>query len=410
MTQQTHKTRGIIVGGSGLIGGAVVHHFNKCCGDNIEILSPNSKKMSLASAEDVEKYTSYWKPDFIVNSAIAAIDSDPQLAYTINYIGSINLAKVALKLNIPYIFVSSAAVFPAGNHLLEEQHLSLEAKLSNYAKSKLMSEMTLRHMHEQQGLDFTAIRLAIVYGKHDHKIQGFHRLLFSVADQAMPIFLTTKGVRHSYSNAKKVPLFIHHALKNRNEFSGQFYNFADPEPVELVNLIKTIKSHLGVNKPKNIFLPLRVANFGANTLKVLLKILLQIGIEAKMPAELMFLNQFYETQTLDGTKLRSSSFTDPWPEETIYSRLPEIIEYYLARWKHRNILSGFKDDFSEPRADIQQFIEKPQQLLKQIHDGDLTPFGEFSTLQNDSTKTPPKSPNHAQRTWFGEDPSKGSLS
>ncbi len=392
MTQQEHKiTRGIIVGGSGLIGGALVHHFNKCCGDNIEILSPNSKEMSLASAEDVERYARYWKPDFIVNSAIAAIDSDPQLAYTINYIGSINLAKVALKLNIPYIFVSSAAVFPAGKHLLEDQHLHLEAKLSSYAKSKLMSELTLRHMHEQQGLDFTAIRLAIVYGKHDHKIQGFHRLLFSVADQAMPIFLTAKGVQHSYSNAKKVPLFIHHALRNRSEFSGQFYNFADQEAVELVSLIQTIKNHLNVNKPKNIFLPLRVANFGANALKVLLKILLQIGIEAKMPAELMFLNQFYETQTLDVTKVQNSSFTDPWPEETIYSNLPEIIEYYLTRWKHRNILSGFDDDSFEPSGDIQQFNKKPQQLLKQIHDGDLMPFGEFSTLNNNSTKTPPKS-------------------
>ncbi len=349
--------------------------------------------MSLASAEDVEKYTNYWKPDFIVNSAIAAIDSDPQLAYTINYIGSINLAKVALKLNIPYIFVSSTAVLPPGNHLLEEQHLHLQAKLSNYAKSKLMSEMTLRHMHEQQDLDFTAIRLAIVYGKHDHKIQGFHRLLFSIADQAMPIFLTAKGVRHSYSNAKKVPLFIHHALKNRSEFSGQFYNFADQKPVELVNLIQTIRNHLGVTKPKNIFLPLRVANFGANALKILLKILLQVGIEAKMPAELMFLNQFYEPQTLDVTKLQNSSFTDPWPEETIYSNLPEIIEYYLTRWKHRNILSGVDDDSFQPGGDIQQFIEKPQHLLKQIHDGDLTPFGEFSTLDNDATKSPAKSPD-----------------
>ena len=381
MTQQSTKTRGIIVGGSGLVGGALVHYFNKCCTDNIEILSPNSKKMSLASEDDIERYAAYWKPDFIVNSAITAIDSDPQLAYTINYIGSINLARVALKLNIPYIFISSAAVLPAGVAINENQHLNLEAKLSNYAKSKLMNERTLKHMHEQDGLDFTALRLAIVYGKHDHKIQGFHRLLYSVVDQAMPLFLTAKGVHHSYSNTKKVPLFIHHALNNRSEFSGQIDNFADPHPVELVHLIQTIKNYLGVKKPRNIYLPLKVAKFGAGVLKRLLKALLQIGIEAKMPPELMFLNQFYESQTLDTTKLKQSSFIDPLPEQSIYTRLPEIIEYYISRWEPRNLISGFNDDYFITREDVQQFIESPEELLHQIHDGEFSPFSEFTELQ-----------------------------
>jgi len=383
MIQQSKKIRGIIVGGSGLIGGSLVHYFSKICPDDIEILSPNSKKMSLGSEEDIGRYAKHWKPDFIINSAIAAIDSDPQLAYTINYLGSINLAKVALKLNIPYIFISSAAVLPAGNKISEDQQLSLEATLSNYAKSKLMSEMTLKHMSEHQGLDFTAVRLAIVYGKHDHKTQGFHRLLYSIADQAMPFFLTAKGVQHSYSNAKKIPFFIHHVLNNRAEFSGGFYNFVDSEPVELVHLIQTIKNFLGVKKPRNIFLPLRVANFGSGVLKRLLKSLLHIGIDAKMPAELMFLSQFYETQTLDDTKLRNSSFVDPCPEQTIYSKLPEIIEYYISRWEHRNLISGFNDEFFVPRKDVQQFINSPQHLLQQIHRGDFKPFGEFSKLDQD---------------------------
>lgn len=341
--------------------------------------------MSLAVPEDIERYTSKWKPDFIINAAIAAIDSDPQLAYTVNYLGSINLAKTALKLQIPYIFVSSAAVLPSGDFLTEERHLDLAANLSNYAKSKLMSELTLQHMHKEDGLDFTAIRLAIVYGKHDHKTQGFHRLLYSVADQAMPIFLTAKGVRHSYSNAAKVPFFIHHTLLNRAEFSGQIYNFVDPEPVELAHLIQTIKNFLGVDKPRNIFLPLRIATFGAYCLNILLKGLLQIGITAKMPAELMFLNQFYETQTLDAGKLRNSSFRDPWPEQTVFTKLPEIIEYYISRWEQRNLISGFNDDFFVVREDVRQFINNPQNLLRMIHKGEFSPFAKFSRLQKKST-------------------------
>jgi hypothetical protein len=67
--------------------------------------------------------------------------------------------------------------------------------------------MTLEHLQLEEGLDCTVIRLAIVHGKHDYKIQGFHRLLFSIADQAMGVLFTGKGVEHSYTNAKNCPVY-----------------------------------------------------------------------------------------------------------------------------------------------------------------------------------------------------------
>ena len=160
----------------------------------------------------------------IPRSIFSTSSSDALLSYEVNYLGSINLARVALALGIPYIHISSAATLPPGDNLTEEDHLPLDRSLSNYAKSKLMTEMTLKHMHEKYGLDYTLIRMAIVYGAHDHKIQGINRLLFNIVDRAMPFMLTKKkGVLHSYSNASKVPFFIHHILKNREEFSGQTY-------------------------------------------------------------------------------------------------------------------------------------------------------------------------------------------
>ncbi len=59
-------------------------------------------------------------------------------------------------------------------------------------------------------------------------------MLFSIADQSMPFILSKPGVRHSYSNTKKIPLFVNHMLENRDEFSGESYNFVDKEPVEMV--------------------------------------------------------------------------------------------------------------------------------------------------------------------------------
>ena len=372
---------GIIIGGSGLVGGGIVYYFKKKWG--CRILAPNSKTLSLRDAEDIKNYFESNRPDFIVNSAIASIDSNPKLSFEINYLGSINLAKVAAALKIPYIFLSSAAVLPPGKNLAEEEHLPLSADMSNYAKSKLMNELTLAHLHESEGLDYTVVRLAIVYGKHDHKIQGFHRLLFSVADQSMPMLFTSESVCHSYSNAKKIPYFIRHILLNRNECSGRIFHFVDPETVPLSQLILTIRNYLGLKRPKEIYLPYPIANFGAGCLGKMVKILGKIGIDARMPPELMFMRNFYESQTLSSEKLISSNFTDPFPDETVYSQLPDIIEYYLTRWEQLNLITPYDKEFFDPQKLAEDFHTSPQSLLADIHQQKIDPFLKFKETREE---------------------------
>lgn len=361
------RRRGIIIGGSGLIGGALVHYFKKRV-ENTEILAPNSKRLSLGKPADIQLYFRQYKPDFIINTAIAAINSDAQLAYETNYLGTLHLAEVAIEHKIPYIHISSSATMPMGTELTEEERLPLEATLPNYSKSKLMAELSLEHLARTRKLDYTTVRLSIVYGKHDHKIQGFHRLLFSIADQAMPILLTRKKAMHSYSNAKKISPFVHHLLNNREEFSGQTYNFADPEPVELSHLILTIKALLGLSTPRRIYLPLPVARTGKNIIFWFIRKMNRIGIEARMPGELMFLENFYKSQTLSTRKLQQSSFQDPNPEATIYTELPGMIEYYLTRWEHLNLITSFNTEFYSPKNTLDDFKSDPQKLLSTLHE------------------------------------------
>lgn len=370
------KMLGVLIGGSGLIGGGLMHYFKTKTSSEIEVLAPNSKKLSLREPNDIKDYFRKFRPDFIINTAIAALDSDPQLAFEVNYMGSINLAKMALALRIPYIHVSSASTMPMGEDLREEDRLPLSADMANYAKSKLMAELTLRHMHETMGLDYTNVRLAVVYGKHDHKIQGFHRLLFSVVDQAMPVMLTKNGIRHSYSNAKKLPRFIHYILEHRDEFTGKTYNFVDREPVELVSLIRAIKRHMGLTRPKEIYLPYSLARFGKTSIQWLVRKLNRIGVEARMPAELMFLENCYVSQTLSAKKTQKTSYIDPAPELTIFTRLPALIEYYLTRWKHFNLLTaGYERELYDPQKKIEEFIHSPESLIELIHNqgGSLRP-------------------------------------
>ncbi len=368
------KLLGVLIGGSGLIGGTLAHYFKTNTDANVDLRAPSSKKLSIRNAEDIKDYLKRLKPDFVINTAIANIGSDAQLSLEVNYIGTLNMARAAAALNIPYIHISSAATLPTGENLQEDDTLSITAKLNNYAKSKLMAENTLRHMQENIGLDYTCIRLAIVYGEHDHKIQGFHRLFFSIADESMPVLFTKKGVVHSYSNANKFPYFVHHVLLNREEFSGQTYHFVDKNPVELADLILTIRSYLELSTPREIYVPYSVAKFGKKALEILLKGLTRIGIKGNLPPELMFLESFYKTQTLSSQKLQKSSFKDPMPDENIYSKLPELVVYYLNRWTHENLITTFSDKVLHPNAMANEFKEAPKELLESIHHDSVSPF------------------------------------
>jgi nucleoside-diphosphate-sugar epimerase len=365
--ESSQKKTGILLGGSGLIGGAITHYFKTLQDLNYELLAPNSKKLSLRVPEDIKQYLQRLKPDFIINTAIAALDSDPLLSFETNYLGTINLAKAAIALNIPYIHFSSAATMPSGVNLKEGNQLSLTADLTNYTKSKLMTELSLKHMWETMGLDCTIIRLGVVYGKHDHKIQGFHRLFFSIADQAMPVMLTKPDVAHSYTHTKKLPPFVQYILNHREEFSGQTYNFVDPEPVLLSEIILTIKAYLQLSTPREIYVPYHLSKLARTGLCWLMRKLSGIGIEARMPAEMQFLDNFYQTQTLSADKLTKSSYGLRDRDITVFSRLPVLLEYYLTRWVHLNLVSLRDYDFFDPKNRADDFQYNPGKLLKNIH-------------------------------------------
>ncbi len=375
------KKFGVLIGGSGLIGGALMHYFTTETENEVEVLAPNSKRLSLREPEDIRLYFQKYKPDFIINAALAAMDSDAQISYEVNYLGSINLAKAAMALKIPYIHFSSAAVLPMGENLTEKEHVPLAANLHFYPRSKLMAEMTLKNLQETRGLDCTIIRLGVVYGKHDHKIQGFHRLLFSIATQAMPFMMTRQGVLHSYSNTKKIPPFVHYVLEHRGEFSGQTYHCVDRNPVELSQLIFTIKSYLELKSPRELYLPYRLTKCGKGGLIFLLRKLGRIGVEVHLPAELMFLECFYKTQVLSVEKLQKSSYGDRHSELSIYTELPDIIDYYYKRWQHLNLISHGKSEMLDgPQKGINEFIQSPQSLINDLHQGKVDYFSEFDSL------------------------------
>lgn len=368
------KKLGVLIGGSGLIGGTIVHYYQTHHPDTVDIRAPSSKKLSIREEEDIRRYLAEVRPDFVINASMANLAADGQMSYEVNYRGPINLARAATALQIPYIHISSAATLPAGEDLGEDDTMPLSPNLSNYAKSKIMAEKTLALMAEREGLDYSCVRLAIVYGAHDHKIQGFHRLFFSIADESMPVLFTKKNTLHSYSNARKLPHFIHHMLENRQEFSAKTYHFVDKNPVDLSTLILTIKSYLHLNQPKEIYVPYWMANSGKKMLEFMLRVLRRIGLSASLPPELMFLDSFYKPQTLSSRRLRESSFVDPFGEETIFTRLPDLVVYYLTRWNHENLISTYRESLDLEKTVEQTFMENPKALLDEAHAEGVGPY------------------------------------
>jgi len=377
----TEKKTGVLIGGSGLIGGTIVNYYKTQHPETVDIRAPSSKKLSIREEKDIRQYLTEVNPDFVINASMANLGSSGQLAYEVNYLGPVNLARAAAVLQIPYIHMSSAANLPAGTNLKEEDTLPLGPELNNYAKSKLMAEKTMQLMAEKEGLDYSCVRLAIVYGAHDHKIQGFHRLLFSIADESMPVLFTKKKTLHSYSNAKKLPYFIHHMLENRSEFSKQTYHFVDSNPVDLANLILTIKSYLHQSSPREIYVPYWLAKMGKNSIVVLLRLLRKFGLKATLPPELMFLDSFYRPQTLSPEKLQNSSFIDPLPEESIYTRLPDLVVYYLTRWSQQNLIATHKETPKMDKTVEEAFRNDPQSLVDSLHTKGIAPF---STMKKEA--------------------------
>ncbi|MCI5210702.1 MAG: epimerase, partial [Candidatus Electrothrix sp. ATG2] len=191
-------------------------------------------------------------------------------------------------------------------------------------------------------------------------------------------------VKHSYSNANKLPLFVHHVLTHREEFSRQTYHFVDKEPVEFDDLILTIRAYLELNKPREVYIPYPFVRMGKFFLERLTHFLSWFGIGVRLPPEYMFLKDFYLSQVLSVEKLEQSSFVDPAPEENIYTRLPSLVVYYLTRWGHLNLITRYKNEFFTDTLE-EDFLSHPETLLKNVHADSITPFAELQESTDDES-------------------------
>jgi len=82
---------------------------------------------------------------------------------------------------------------------------------------------------------------------------------------------------------------------------------------------------------------------------------------------LMFIENFYKSQALSSKNLKDSSYKDPAPGVTVFTELPAMIEYYLTRWKHLNLLSIPGGEQKSQHNRTLEFQHSPTTLLDSFH-------------------------------------------
>ena len=113
-----------------------------------EILSASSSMLDVTDESKVTETISNFKPDYVIHAAAIAstefCDKNPETAYKINVIGSINVARACKKFNAKMIFLSSEQVFN-GNVMPGPYTEEITPSPNTvYGKNKLEAESLLK--------------------------------------------------------------------------------------------------------------------------------------------------------------------------------------------------------------------------------------------------------------------------
>ena len=130
----------LITGASGFVGGRIVNALK----DKYFLLTPSHADLDITSANDVEHYIQYNRPDLILHLAAisntGSCEEHPDKSYLVNVVSVENLAKSAAKHNAKLIFFSSDQVYNGNLELgLLNEDVQVAPK-NHYGRHKLLAE------------------------------------------------------------------------------------------------------------------------------------------------------------------------------------------------------------------------------------------------------------------------------
>lgn len=134
------KPKLLLFGGSGKLG----QEISKKCIDNFDVIAPSHDICDVTNYEEVKAQFAKEKPDVVINTAaivgIKECENNKDLAWDVNVIGALNIAKLCNEVKCRLVFVSTAVVFDGmkGNY---EEH-DTPSPMYYYAITKVAAEQS----------------------------------------------------------------------------------------------------------------------------------------------------------------------------------------------------------------------------------------------------------------------------
>lgn len=152
----------LIFGESGLLGSNLKKHFK-----NYKVLAPSHKDLDLLNINHAESFISEQNPEFIIYAAgITRIDQAEENKKITNFLNHIvpgKLSKFSSTKKIPFIYISTDAVFDGYKNKYKFSETDKPNPKSTYGKSKLLGENAVLNA----GKENCVLRLITLYGNSD---------------------------------------------------------------------------------------------------------------------------------------------------------------------------------------------------------------------------------------------------
>ena len=145
------NTKVFISGCGGMLGQAVYQQFSANCQVLATDIDQNEEWLSFGDVRDyhgISKLALDFQPDLIINLAaltdLEACEQDKENTWKTNALGAENMALIALKLNVPHVYICTAGIYDGDQEYYND--FDFPNPLSIYAKAKYYGEVQVQRM------------------------------------------------------------------------------------------------------------------------------------------------------------------------------------------------------------------------------------------------------------------------
>jgi nucleoside-diphosphate-sugar epimerase len=226
----------------------------------------NSTSAELYYTGEINRHTD-WSDilnqiDCVIHTAAIAhrTNIQPEELFEVNFEATLNLARKCVNIGVKrFIFISSIGVnglFTAHENKFHQNDIPNPTE--DYAISKLKSEIALRELSKETGLEVVIIRPPLVYGPG---VKGNFKKLLEWVYSGYPIPLGSIKNLRSFIGLDNLVDFISRCI-NHPHAPGKTFLISDNKDMSTPDLIRLLKNEMATKTllPR---IPISILNFGA---------------------------------------------------------------------------------------------------------------------------------------------------